>query len=415
MDETRYWMWLTMVFGVGSRRIWEAMCMFETAEEAYACLTGSEHDMNLEESELHNIQTISTHQAVQFLEQCRSMGVEAVGYSSEKYPHQLRHISNPPAVLFYKGNIGCLSGTKTITAVGTRNASEYSLGAAHRICGELASDGFVIVSGFAVGTDITAHLAAVGVHRPTACVLGCGADVNYPKKNFQYRDAVIENGGVFITEYPPGTPAYPANFPKRNRILAGLGRAAVVFEASAKSGSLITANLAAEQGRDVFCLPPADIFADSYSGNVELLRSGAIPLFGASDITDRFLIGSSVDTEIRSERYTGISSFGIAGREVKRRKKRTENENRKAAEIPVSPEVKNEKLKADKKAVPELPDDLTELQKRIAETLLSGPVHADIMVQQLDIDASELMMELTELEIMGIVRSLPGKMFEISR
>lgn len=407
-----------MIFGTGSRRIWEAMRLFSCAEEAYEELSSGALNEKLGENEIRSIKNTDIGSAVRLIESCEKSGINVIGCGDSEYPPQLKHILNPPAVLYFKGNIDCLSGTRTVTSVGARRASAYGLGVAERICGELAKSGVIIVSGFAVGIDIVSHLAAVSANRPTACVLGCGIDVDYPHENFRHREAILANGGVFVSEYPPGTPPHSPNFPKRNRILAALGRAAIVFEAARKSGSLITAGLALEQGREVFCLPPADIFNESFAGNIMFLRDGATPLYGASDVLDCFKIGGAVDSEIRSDTYTGMNYFGV--RELSAPAKR--------ASAPVT--AKSGKKRSAKKesiqtetseasgngAVPQKTssyEELSPVQRSISEMLAGCALHADIIAQKLDIDAAELMTELTELEIMGIIRQLPGKMFEI--
>lgn len=423
MNETKYWMWLSMVFGTGSRRIWEAMCLFTSAQEAYEMLSDGSVLLKLTDKENEKLKSTELSAAESFIEQCREKGIETVGYSDELYPHQLRHLFNPTAILYYKGNISCLSGTRTVTSVGTRNASEYGIAAAETICGELAAKNVVIVSGFAVGIDITSHLAAVGRNRPTACIMGCGVDVNYPRPNEQYREKILESGGVFLSEYPPETQPHPQNFPARNRILAALGRAAVVFEASAKSGSLITANLASEQGRDVFVLPPADIFSSRFSGNIQLLQDGAQPFYCSDDILECFRFGDSLDAEIRESvngRFTGREA-GIVweGRAAEKADKeevmKITPERRRTRAKTAKPAPEPEK--AEETSGNDLADseELTDIQRKIAAELKDGRLHADELCRRLDIGSAELMTELTELEIVGAVRSLPGKMYELYR
>lgn len=423
MDETKYWLWLSMIFGTGSRRIWEAMRLFSTAEEAYYSLIAGNLNERLNTKEIDAIHCTPIEKAIQLMDYCGEKGIELTGYSDYEYPRQLRHILNPPAVLYYRGNISCLTGTRTVTSVGTRKASDYSLRAASRICRELAGNGVVIVSGFAVGIDIASHLAAAEINRPTACVLGCGVDVDYPRENFRFRDIILNNGGVFISEFPPGTAPHSPNFPKRNRILSALGRVTVVFEASEKSGSLITASLAASCGRDVFCLPPADIFSGAFSGNIAYLRDGARPLYSSQDILDCFKIGGALDREIRMNTYEGFSGFGV--REIERRNRKyassvNDKKKKHTAE-------KEEKITEPKKSAAETAAEsngenidesilcaLSPVQRSIAELLRKGEaVHADEISRRLELDSSELMTELTELELIGIIRSLPGKMFEI--
>ncbi|MCD8188335.1 MAG: DNA-processing protein DprA [Ruminococcus sp.] len=288
MNNVKYWVWLTMVFGTGSRRVWDIMHLFEYAGYAYKEIKIGYLSQRLNENERRIANHITLEQAENHIEYCSSLGISVIGYGDSEYPRQLRNIYNPPAVLYCKGNASCLGSEKTVTSVGTRRASVYSTRVADRICRSLAQNGVVIVSGFAVGIDIASHLAAVSVNRPTICVMGCGLDVDYPKDNFRYRETVLKSQGLFVSEYPPGTAPHSQNFPKRNRILAALGMAALVFEGSNRSGSLITANLALDQGKEVFCLPPADIFSSSFSGNISMLRDGAKLLLSAEDVMECF-------------------------------------------------------------------------------------------------------------------------------
>ncbi len=422
MDDTKYWIWLTMIFGVGSRRIWDTVNIYGDAEDTYSALTSGGSGISITQTEKRNIRNVSLEQAQEYIEQCAGKGVSVIGYGSREYPPQLRNIFNPPAILHYKGNIACLTGTRTITAVGTRTPSGYGADAAYKICRQLAGDGFVIVSGFAVGTDIAAHMAAADNRRPTACILGCGIDVDYPRPNVRFREKILENGGVFVSEYPPGTSPYSQNFPKRNRIMAALGRLTIVFEASIKSGSLITANMAADCGRDVFVLPPADIFGNSYSGNIALLRDGAQPLYGTGEIIECFSIGGSLDAEVRADRYSGMgvsrnssaddeddSSINVIKASGKSGRKRHQpaKQNHEEENAGTEPEEKTEG------SDPAEALELTEPQQRICSALAGEKLHIEVIAQMLEADPAELMTELTELEILGAVRQLPGKTFEL--
>ncbi|HNZ98553.1 DNA-processing protein DprA [Ruminococcus sp.] len=406
MEDTKYWLWLNMVFGTGNHRIWEVMSFFRTAEKAYISLTTDSGIVSLNEAERKNVNSIPLRNAEIYLANCAKRGIGAVAFTDPDYPEQLKHIYNPPSLLYYKGNISCLKTELTVTSVGTRKATPYSLKAAKEICSELSARGAVIISGFAVGIDLASHMAAADIGRPTVCVMGCGVDVDYPKPNFQYRDIILAAGGVFISEFPPGTPPNSPNFPKRNRVLAALGAAAVVFQAGAKSGSLITANLAAGQGREVLCLPPADIFSGEFAGNVKLLRDGALPMYDASDVMDCITGKKKKSAETYAVRR-GAEVFGET------REPSNDELNDLMRALNGIDEVKKEPAESTEQ--PELPDDLSETQRRIAEELLNGALHADELAQRLELDPSVLMTELTELEIFGTVRSLPGKMFELIR
>ena len=216
MEETKYWLWLNMVFGSGNHRIWEIMSFFRTAEKACRSLISGSSMVRLNDKELKNLRGVPENAAENFIEQCARRGIGVIGFTSPEYPEQLRHIYNPPSVLYYKGNISCLNTRLTVSSVGTRKASAYSLEAARRVCSELSARGAVIISGFAVGIDIASHMAAADMGRPTVCVMGCGVDVDYPKPNFAFRDKILASGGVFLSEFPPGT---PPNSPDRKSVV----------------------------------------------------------------------------------------------------------------------------------------------------------------------------------------------------
>lgn len=401
MDDLKYWLWLDAVFG-NNGRIWEIMNFFESASEAYYELSFNPDAIELSQKEIHNMRAYNLRNITSLIDECHKKGADIISYSSEKYPKQLRYISNPPAIIYYKGNIDCISSEKIVTSVGTRKASDYSLYVVRNICHELAENGVIIASGFAKGIDIASHLESVKANMPTICVMGCGIDTNYPSDNFKYRDMILDSGGVFISEFPMGTKAFGGNFPKRNRILSAVGQVSVVFQASMASGSLITANFAAEQGREVFCMPPPDIFSADYSGNIYLLRNGALPFYCADDISaylDIEISAHSSKSESISETY----------------------ENGYIYESPENDYIsckKPEKSEIINVSIPEsLEDDERYLQicHKIKELLSENPLHVDVISQKLNLNPTELMTALTELEIVGQIRSLPGKMFEIKR
>lgn len=432
MNEKIFWILLSMVFGGGNNRLWQLMNIFESAEEAYNSISRNGSIFKLNNHERENLLSYSISDAKKFLAECEKKNIGVVAYSEREYPGQLRFILDPPAVLYYKGDISCLHCTKTITAVGTRNPGNYSLNAAEKICSALAEQDFVIVSGFAVGIDIASHLAAVSVNRPTACVLGCGVDVDYPKENFRFRDNIINSGGVFISEYPPGTSPSPKNFPKRNRILSALGRSVMVFEAASNSGSLITADLALEQGKEIFVLPPSDIFSKRFFGNSRLLREGALPLIGVEDVVNFFKKGSFVDAEIRADAFSIIldaenrsrmSSFhfpiinGIISPESYSPEKIRASFQNEESHDEIMPEAEktpddNEKKESEKaEKIPDIPEGI---QQDIFMLLKNeGRLHADVICVKLDISSDELMTEITELEIIGAVKACPGRIYEI--
>lgn len=281
-DNTKYWLWLVMVFGVANPKTLEIVQMHSTPKELYYVMHDPDCSL-LGEKEQRNVRKTRLEQAESVMAYCEKNGIGIMTWESALYPESLRHIFNPPLVLFYKGEPSVLTGNMLLTVVGTRKPSDYSKRVADWLCHDLARCNIVLASGCAVGLDAAAHRAAIDENTPTIGVLGCGVDYDYPKENRELKQKIVENG-LLLSEYFPGTTPFPGNFPVRNRILAGISEATLVLEAGSRSGSLITANLACEQGKPVFCVPPADLFDARYSGVASFLRDGAYPVFNYLDI-----------------------------------------------------------------------------------------------------------------------------------
>lgn len=220
-------------------------------------------------------------EALRWAEEIERTGVRLITAFEEEFPRLLRETADPPFVLYALGRIERLR-LPAVAVVGSREASRYGRDVASRLGRELSGAGVTVVSGFARGIDASAHEAALEGPGGTIAVLGCGLDVDYPRENARLKDRLAAQH-LLLSEYPPGTEPRPQNFPIRNRIIAGLSSGVVVVEASRRSGSLITARLAADFGRDVFAVP-GSIFSDTSSGTHELLRDGAILCRGAEDV-----------------------------------------------------------------------------------------------------------------------------------
>lgn len=199
------------------------------------------------------------------------------------YPQLLREIAAPPLALRVEGN-SALPAMPGVAIVGSRNATTYGLNVARLLASRLAAAGLLIVSGFARGIDGAAHTAAIEAGGNTVAVLGTGHGVDYPRGHGRLREQV-RSAGALLSEYAPGTPPRPANFPVRNRIIAGMVRAVIVIEAGTRSGSLVTARLALEQNREVFAVP-GSILRDSSAGCHSLIRQGAQLLSCVDDVLD---------------------------------------------------------------------------------------------------------------------------------
>lgn len=214
---------------------------------------------------------------------CRENGVDIITRYDECYPKKLSDIDCPPLVIYCIGDKELLSGERAFTIVGSRDATNYSIKVAERFAENIAAEGHTIISGSALGIDSAAHRGALTGGGKTIAVLGCGVFYDYPKGSGQLKADIVKSGAV-ISEYPPIESPVKSYFTFRNRIIAGLGNGVLVVQAGAKSGSINTANHAISQGKDVFVIPPADIYSDKYKGQSILIRDGAIPVFEPKDI-----------------------------------------------------------------------------------------------------------------------------------
>lgn len=201
------------------------------------------------------------------------------------YPERLRHIYHPPAILFVKGQNVCID-VPVIAIVGSRRCTHYGEKVASRLAEELSEMGIVTVSGLARGIDTHVHWASVKKHRPTWAVIGSGLSRIYPPENKKLSEEIMSDGAI-VSEFPMDTIPHPSNFPRRNRIIAGLSLGTVVVEGSEKSGALITARLAAEEGRDVFAVP-GPVTSRLSAAPHRLLRLGAKMVESATDIVEEF-------------------------------------------------------------------------------------------------------------------------------
>lgn len=415
MEAIYYWIWLLLVFGVGNRKIWKVLEHYETPQTAYTALQ-TEKLPFLKEQELRSIQTVTMEQVEKIIQNCKEKQIAIVCFDDENYPEQLRQIYNPPIVLFYQGQLSLLADYPALTVVGTRNPSSYSIQTADLLCRCLAKSGMLLVSGFAVGVDSVAHRAALFSGGKTVAVMGCGLDVPYPKVNASAKKYIIRNG-LLLTEFLPGTVPARQNFPMRNRVLAGVSSGTLVIQAPIGSGALITAEQAMEQGKPVFCLPPADIFDNQYVGVVKYLREGAIPVFAPEDILREYhdsceqrLQEISMDTILKQRsaekpvpsRHTAASSKNLpdAADEHAKEKKITKKE---VAAEPSKPTADVSVLET-----------LEGLTKQVMALLLEhSPLQIDQIVQMIQADAEEVAACLTELAIEQLVQRMPGQYYSV--
>ena len=229
-------------------------------------------------------------------------GIKTINIEDKDYPTELRRIKNAPKTIYYKGILPKPDSLK-FAIVGTRRYSIYGKRAATAISQDLVNIGLVIVSGMAPGIDTFCHQAAVENKKPTIAVLGTGIDEKsiYPKTNIKLSRSIIETGGCLMSEYPPGTQGTKFTFPQRNRIIAGLSQGVLVVEAKEKSGSLITANYARQQGKTLFAFP-GSIYSANSKGCHLLIKNGAKLVESANDILESLGLQSSI---IASKKING--------------------------------------------------------------------------------------------------------------
>lgn len=414
MEEIRCLLWLVMVFGAGSPRIWKALHRYGSPQKAVEVLQKPESDaaLHLPEHTLRRIRQTSEAQVEEMLARCEKLRLSILWYGDEAYPPQLLSIVNPPVLLFYQGDSSLLQEHLLLTIVGTRNPSPYSLQVEKTICHDLVQMGFVPVTGYAVGIDITANRCALEADKPSIALMGCGLDVAYPQPhaNLKYE---IARRGLILSEFLPGTSPAPSNFPLRNRVLSGLSMGTFVIQAPARSGALITAENAMEQGRDVFCIPPADIFDKRYMGVIKYLRDGAIPVFDSRDIVYEYytshahMIGASaLYDETREKSESSVMTLGEsdAVQQPSRRKQR-----------PPEPKIPEE-TEPDPAIDPMPEEELEGLAGEILSLLQRQRVmHMDQIAAELEVSMEELTTTLTELELYGKLERLPGKQFRRMR
>ena len=213
-------------------------------------------------------------------DECERLGIAILPWGASEYPVVLREIPGAPLLLYRAGK--AWTGGEAVAVVGSRAPTGPGREFARILSGELAVAGWTVVSGMARGIDAAAHKGTLHAGGTTVAVLGCGVDVAYPRENTELRDEILERGAIF-SEYPPGSLPLPHRFPERNRIVSGLSRGVIVAEAPERSGALITARLALEQGRDVMVVPGNPWFAHT-AGSNRLLREGATPVCSVADV-----------------------------------------------------------------------------------------------------------------------------------
>ena len=406
-----HWIWLATRARVRDWVKVELVRSFGDAESVYYAGDWSVvEDLTAEEVEALKDRNLT--EAEEILDQCDRAGLRVLTYRDAAYPRRLQNIPDPPLVFYYKGRLPDFDGQPCIGVVGTRRASAYGMTAAKRMGYQIAKCGGIVVSGVASGIDGMAMRGALTAGGTVVGVLGCGADIVYPLSN-RALFADTERYGCLLSEFPPGTPPMKWNFPKRNRVISGLGCGVLIVEAPEKSGALITARQAADQGRDVFVVP-GNIDVDSFVGSNRLLRDGAIAVSSGWDILSEY----EGQFPGRVKRFDHAAKMEAYPDEVAAQE---EAAPAKVAQKPKKPRKKpiekphDEKIAIDNGASSpyiDLQDTLPSLspgEQSIVSAIGNGEKLVDDVIAETGLTAAKVLATLTLLEVRGIVKRLPGR------
>lgn len=395
----KYWLWLQKALGEGVY-LSKILDDFKSAKELYdANVLEWKMSTSLTAKQVNLLASTDINSVNEIIYNCENNGWKIIDYEDNEYPQRLKEIINPPAVLYIDGQLPNADDYAYIAVVGTRKASDYSIKVAHIMSKGCAEAGAVIISGGALGVDSSAHRGAIMAGGKTVAVLGCGLGTKYLYANRDLRDAIRQNGAL-VTEYPPFTPASKTTFPMRNRLISALSVGVLVVEAGVKSGSLITANYALEQGRDVFAIP-APVIDTDYDGTNKLIDDGAVvvtkPIHLVAMYANRFdtlnitkvksveeYINDSYDRSVNAPPPEKVSFTASSG----------EREQRQKTEIDITT--------------------LTGNTKTVYSALSTVFEHISLISEKAELPSAKVMSALTELELRGLAVSASGKRYKKS-
>lgn len=386
MNDRLYWVWAQSALGISrSVKTDEIISYFGDAKTLYFA---GEYEWRISgiftRGQLNNLTATPIEKAEKIVSDCDRCGVKIVTPGDGNYPSMLFKLPNLPLVLYVRGDLDCLKNKISIAVVGARKGSDIGRRIARALSASLCRSGAMIVSGAAEGIDSAAHRGALDVGAKTVAVLGCGFGARYLPENEPLRREIASNGAL-VTEYPPYTPAFPSNFPFRNRIISGLSYGTIVIEANERSGSLRTAEHAAEQGRDIFAVP-GDITSSMNMGTNRLLRDGAKPVFNAMDVLEEY--AARFPELIDAEKIETELTMTPAGKPV----------------INKEPEIENVKMT--------IPQGVSENARLICEAFTEKTMQAEELILKAKLSTVDFLSAMTELELLGVVEPLAGKNYK---
>lgn len=411
-----HWIWFAHRPGLGDRGKATLLQHFSGPEEIYfADHSAFEHIPGLTSEAKEALNDKDMTKAEETLELCRREKIHLLTFRDAAYPTRLKNIPDPPVLLYYKGQLPDFDAYPVIGVVGTRKASAYGLTTAKRMGYQIGKCGGIVVSGMAYGIDGMAMAGALTAGQQVVGVLGCGVDVIYPLSNRALFQDVAQYG-CLLSEFPPGTQPLKWNFPRRNRIISGLSNGVLVVEAPEKSGALITAHQAAEQGRDVFAVP-GNIDIPSFVGSNQLLRDGAIMVSSGWDVLSEYA-GLYPDKlhrqDISSPRQSAYAD------EVRRASQEADSLPKVAQNVTLPSKNGDLKKNLEKKPIDNAQSTaysdvnntmpaLTVQEQLVVTALSEGERLVDDVIAETGLATGKLLAVLTMLELKGVIRRLPGK------
>lgn len=418
-ENARYWIWFQNALGYGAK-IKSIIDEYKSAKLLYE-LGESEWKMStvLSKRQVEKLMMTDVGKSDEIINCCSKNGYKIIDFDDKAYPKRLKEIINPPAVLYVDGKLPDIDNLVRIGMVGTRKASEYAIKAAHIMAKGITEAGALVVSGGALGIDTYSHLGALACGGKTVAVLGNGLGNNYLKANEGLRN-MIKQSGALVTEYQPNVPANRTSFPMRNRIISGLSLGILVVEAGVKSGSLITANLAIEQNRDVYAVP-ASIFSSDFSGTNKLISDGA-----------RLAINPVNVVEAYENDYPtlDLSKIRTANEIVLDNSEKTLDtsivKKKSAKELNVKPTPENnlidkkysfenlEKGRENRRKIDENVWSLEGNNKIVYDCIGEEFTQVDDIIEKSGLTASQVLVALTFLELKKVIISASGKRFKKS-
>ena len=409
----QHWVWLATRRNIRDGRKMELLERFSDPEQIYFAAKRDYEGLELTLRELESLQDKDLDGARKILDDCGRFGIQVMTIHDGIYPKRLKNIPDPPVVLYYKGRVPQLDELPTIGVVGTRKASIYGLNAAKKMGYQIAACGAIVVSGLAEGIDAMAMQGALTAGGTVVGILGCGCEQVYPRCN-RALFGDTEHYGCILSPFAPGSPPARHHFPLRNRLISGISDGVLVVEAPEKSGALITAEWALEQGRDVFVVP-GNIDVPTAQGSNALLRDGGISVSSGWDVVCEY-----------EGRYPGKISENTGGARLRpvqpeeaEEPLRVAQRTKKVAKKPMEKQPETKKVIDKRENEPyidftKIPG-LTRHEQVLLALLRSGPMTVDDLMADSALAAGAVNASLTMLELKGHIRRLPGKLVELSR